>query len=963
MSEYSDRLKDVQRNPALMLDVVYTELERQLNQRGGEYDVPIAGAPFPWALENATYLVCLGLDENEALLQRAYPRLAKDETDLYHHMSDRDYLGRFHQPAPASIQLILSRDEVLGKVVPRDDGRSKRLTIPRLTNVTVGGYTFTMQYPVHIDLMSHGGLQIIFGNDRPSPISTLSSNLVKWKTVMLNNRAFIMMDLPFHQMRLLTKHASINATAGYKATYSFEDNFFFARVFVPVNGEMVEINTTHSDQVYDHRRLTAVLTVVNQQLTVEIPTVYFTQGTMASEIRVDIYSTRGEIDVDLSTFDATQFEIKFIDQDDDSRYVSPLNSFNDIQAISRQRVTGGADTLSFDSLRSQVIYNSLATDDDPVTLAQLNTTLERRGYRLVNLMDNITDRMFLAIRSLPTSAIPQLNSPLGSMMGVFQNTLQTLEQSRYVSSNGDRSTLLPEALYEYVDGRVIRCPDHVVEGLLAMSPEARVTRLNQRRYLYTPLHYVLDGTSNQFDVRPYYLRQPSIESQVFLDVNASTEMQIGIEFYEIEAIDTGYRVTITTQSGERTKLIDPANWIVQFSYLPRHEQTYASVNGTIVGGEDGKWLVQFDIDTNFDISADDYLRTMNFSMFDESQRDFYTPLTGDFDVTFIALNQDMRLYESTQLDNMVSSHLLPANTDTMVVSRERLTLHLGTSLRQLYRRGRTVPTEENYLLYQEDIPAVYKVTEFERDQDGSAVIDVDDDGNPTYKVVHRKGDPILDQNGETVYQRLKGWPIYNANGEPQLVEGRKLKREYTLLLFDGLYYFATDQQVVDYRESMGDWLVTQLDVNINQFQNNLRERTNLYLHPTTTFGDTTVEVNQDERRDLPLSQSISVEYFLTPSSYTNTELRTSLTENTHKVVSQMLEEETVATSAITARLREEAGADVVEVRLTGLGAGDTPVVSITDNSTRLTLGKRATVLPNMDITLQDDLDIMFLRHR
>ena len=48
MSTYINRLRDVLNNPALMLDVVYNELEQQLQKRDGQYDVPTASAPFPW---------------------------------------------------------------------------------------------------------------------------------------------------------------------------------------------------------------------------------------------------------------------------------------------------------------------------------------------------------------------------------------------------------------------------------------------------------------------------------------------------------------------------------------------------------------------------------------------------------------------------------------------------------------------------------------------------------------------------------------------------------------------------------------------------------------------------------------------------------------------------------------------------------------------------------------------------
>jgi len=962
MSTYIDRLRDVLNNPALMLDVVYNELERQLQKRDGQYDVPTAAAPFPWALENSTLLTCVGLDENQAILQKVYARMAKSEDDLYRHMSDRDYLGRFSQPASTSIQIIMSKDEVLSKVVEVPGTRVKRLVIPRLTSVTVGTYTFTMQYPIYIELMPHGGLQITYNNDSPSPITTLTSNMVKWDIVTGNQRQYIMMEIPVLQMKLTTKNFTINAAAGFNAKYSFDDNFFFARVFLNRNGNRQELVTTHSDQVYDHRTLTAVLTVQDRQLHVEIPPVYFTQGMVSGEVRVDIYTTKGEIDVDLSSFDPTNFETVFNSIDDEQRYVAPLRTFNELQSISRKRVTGGTPALTFDRLRNQVIYNTLTTDEDPITYSQLDASLSRRGYRLVNLVDNTTDRQFIAIRSLPTSSIPQLNSAAGVFMGVLQNTLSELGNSSNIVDNGERITILPSSLYEYRDGRVVRLSDNAYNELMSLPVEARITRLNQSRLMYSPFHYVLDGTRNQFDVRPYLLTQPSVDSQIFVDANPTTEMQIGINGYQIEATDYGYRLLISTGSGDRIKEIDSENIIVQLGYIPQNERTYASVNGTVTQNDDGERIVEFRIETNFDVDSEDNIRTLNFSMFDDNQRVFFTPLNGLFDITFIALNQDMRFYDPGELDLLVSTHLLPENVDAMIISRERLNITFGSSLNNLWRRSRTVPSEQNYQRYADNVQKVYESTIIERDQDGSPIIDIDEEGNIDYRVIHERGEPVLDSNGNPVYEHLKGDPVLDANGNPILVETRRIKREYTLFLVDGLYMFADDRRVVDYREQLGRFIRDLLIDDISVFQQNLRERTELYLHPTITFGDTTVEVNQDERQSLPLNQSIGVEYYLTPSSYSNTQLRSALTTMTHRVISEMLEEETVDTSSITKRLREEAGSDVVAVKMTGLAGNNATIVSVTDQSSRLTLGKRAVALPNMNITIQDDLDILFLRH-
>lgn len=964
MSTYTERLKSVLHNPSLMLDVVYNELDRQLNGSGeGGYDVPIAGAPFPWALENSTLLTCIGMDENEALLRRQYPHLAQDQEDLYHHMSDRDFLGRFSNPAGANFKFIAHKDEILSKVVDVTGTRTKRLTIPRLTRIDVGGYSFMMQYPIHIQLMTHGGLQLTYGSDKPSPITTLTTNMVNWSVVNVDGGEYLMIDVPVHQMALDTHKETINEAVGFRSSYRFDNQFFTARVYVKQAGEWTEIRTTHSDQVYDHRRLTAVLKVVDNTIAVEIPNVYFTQGMIRGEVRIDVYNTKGNIDVDLSTFDVDQFQVVYNSIDDEARYTAPLKTFANIQAFSRQRVTGGSNQLPFTALRDQVIYNTVSEEEEPVTANQINARLQRLGYRIVKSIDNVTDRQFVATRSLPSQNLPQHSGAIGTMMGVFQNKLEDLVGSTVVVDNNRRITILPTALFEYKDGKVQRVGDHVIEELNAVSVEARANIINQRRYLYTPFHYVLDGTGSEFDVRPYLLTSPFVSEQQFIDVNASAEMQVGISQYDIKPTEYGYKLTIVAKAGERFKLIDPDDIVFQLSYLPRNERTWASMNGNIIEVDDDEMMVEFAIETNFDIAGDDHIRTLNFSMFDDNQREFFTPLLGDFDISFIALNQDMRFYDPGVLDTMITRHLLPANTDRMVISRERLTLNLGRGLRGLWRRGRTILSQESYKRYATDIQATYSRNVYLNDEDGQPVLKINDDGSVDYDtILHEAGDLVF-IDGEPKYSHLKGDLVRDDNGNKILVEPRKLMREYTLFLMDGLYYFSTDQRVIDYRKSIPTFIVDLLEGDLNQFQKNLRERTELFLYPTTTFGDVMIEANQDERRTVSLGQSISVEYYLQPSSYNNTSLRTTLTNMTHRVISELLGQETISLSAMTSRLRQEAGSDIIEVRVTGLGNDETSIISVIDQSTRLALGKRAIVLPNMELSVQDDLDIIFLRHR
>lgn len=961
MSTFKDRLSDVRYNPMLMQGMVLDELQAQLDGQG-DYDVPDASHPFVFLLEASVLNANMNVVEGEALLRKLYPSMALTPEELYLHMADDDYIGRFATPAWTTFDLYLNINEVIAKALPVGDGGVRKLVVPRLTSFRVAETTFTLQYPIEIRIMAHGGLQVVYDTQVSSPIQTLETNMVDWDVVRLNRDELLVLHVPVGQFQVRTFTETINAASAFDSDFGFADQFYFARVYLSDGGSSWrEIHTTHTEQVFDPTRVTAVLRVDGSSLNVKIPLVYFTQGMVQGEIRVDLYTTKGPIDLDLGSYQASQFEMVLNDIDDDGTYVSPLNTFNQIQSLNGNRVTGGSRAVDFVTLRDQVMNNTLGASRVPITHAQLGTELENRGYTVVTNIDNITNRQFLASRRLPAPTNRSISGGMGSTMGQLHHSMEELALSEHVHDNGSRITLKPSMLFQYVDGKIQVLMDHQIQALRDTAPDALTRQVNGARYLFTPFHYVMDTTNDTFDVRPYYLDAPEITRKVFVDENNTAQIQVSIDTYHIERIATGYRVQVKLKSGERFKTLTDEQFVLQMGYQPVGETSYASINGDLIGYEDDERVYQFDIETTMDIDAQHGLYTTNMSMFDVAQRHFATPLVNDFDFSFIGVDQDLRNYQEGNLDRLVQEHLLPE--EFMVIARERLTLRLGHALTQLWRRNRSLVSAYAYRRYAENIPYVYTETAYERDASGHIVLGTDVDGNITYNILHAKGDVRVDDNGDPIYRYLKGDVILDDQGNPELIAPRKILREFTLLFLDGIYYFVTDREAVDYRQSVPGIITGWLDNDVGLIEQRLLEQSELYLYPTTTLGDTTATVREGLQSTVALDQHFYVNYYLSDSAYSNIGLREALTESTREIVSDMLGRTTIAVSDIVARLKANAGEDVISIEAGGLGgSNDFSTVSINDDSVRLTLRKRLVVLSNQFLAAQDDIDISFLRH-
>lgn len=933
----------------------------------GEIDLVDPTNPVVFCLEASAINTAAFMVENKSLNRKQYAFSAQTADELYPHMSDKDFVGRFAVPATTKIFFLISQVELLDKLVPEpgNTGISK-LVLPRNTYVTVADDTvFSIQYPVEIRRMAHGGLQIVHVADEVSPLQTLTTNIIPWTVITADDGTkYIGFELEMQQFDIISRTSSANQATGLKLDIDFQNQYYYCRVWVDNgNGTFTEIQTTHTDEVYDSRTLTAVLKVVDKRLTVKIPQIYMSLGLLNKSIRVDVYQTLGPVSIELGNYQPDQFVATFhsFNKAELNEYVAPLKTMVSMRVHSTKIASGGSDSMTFEQLRQRVIRNAVGSPNLPITNVQIESALARQGYQVVKNIDNITNRVFLATRAMPTpDADSELITAASAGIGMLATKLSDAVMIDSIIDNGSLITITPDTIYRRSGGIIQLVPTSEVTTIRALSPDQQAITVNNGGYMYSPFHYVLDSTNNEFAIRPYYLDNPVVENKSFIGENDTTLFQVSTGSYLLSRTTTGYKLRIQTSSSAEFKALDDSEVFVQLSFLPTGDNKSAYILGELIGLQDDERVYEFDLSTNYAIDKNHELSMLKFQMFDQSDRIVNLPLLTNFDIIYSTNAAVGTQWQANEIDAKLGYFQLPNNVKA--ITNEQLKIRLGYNLDYLWTRVRSVVTDQSYERWAVDVPAVYEQDVYERDLVTGAAFSVVN-GELVYNIIHHKNDPVLDIDGNPVMKFRVGDVKFDSYGAPILKNGRDMQRQMEIFLVEGTYYFATNQVSADYRQRLVNTIVDWLIDDLPNMGDNLLEQTNIYYYPTTTLGSVDVMFSSGLITSIEAGQSFDVTLYVRGSVYSNQELRNTITRKTVETISKALENKTVSMSDIINNLRTTYESDVISLEIKGLGgASNLNVVTMIDDANRLSIKKELVARSDATLSLNDAVVVTFVRH-
>lgn len=940
--------------------------------RNGEVEIVDASNAFVYMGEFAATLFTNSIRRNELSMSRQYPELANTRKDLYHHMSNIDYVNTFSTPSVATISFNFNKEELISKAVPTGVAGIKKLVIGRNTQIMVGTIPFTLQYPIEIRVLSHGGLQIVYDNSRPSPLQLLESNNVTWSTENYNtgHTDYIRIDVPVNQMELKSYTAPLMASKVFDKTYAYTDTFYHCRVYASnAAGGWDEIGTTHSDQVFDPLTPTAMLQVLDGgQLNVSIPQVYYSTGLVTRTLRIDIFTTKGVLELALGTYGADMFlpTWRDLDKDDNGKYTAPIAQMVDGFIVSTSSATGGSNEISFEKLKARVIANALGPIDVPITNVQIQSQLDRltdAGFSGVVVVDNATKRLYIATRELPAPDIAEISTGIGSNVVTLMKTAAEILTTADVADNGTRITILPTTLYKNEGGYLsIVSPEQRTE-LLSYEGDSRVERVTEGNFLYSPFHYVYDFTDNVFTVRPYYFGDPLISRKFFVDDNGTLGVGISNGSHDFRRTDTGWSLRVMTSSTDSLKALDDDSVVAQLAFVPVGEIGRCYLNGTLVGRDTvtKEWIFEFAFDTSWDVDPANSIYLNGFAVDGIEPHPYPATLSTVFDV-FFAVEEDVLVEggDTGDIDLVMGKWLI--DRSVIGLYHEQLTLTLGSELSGLWVPARSTIGEESYARYEANIPKYYTADVPKKDENGALVLEKDGNGVLRMVYEHRAGDPELNADGSPVWLHEKGQIMYQ-DGQPIVVSPRTITRQVDLCVFDGVYYFATATTDTDYKATVPTQIVEWVNVTLAPIRKKVLEQTELRFHPKATIGRVDVVVDSSEKTSMEAAQGLTITYYVTDKVYRDEALKTEIRKSTRRVITAALAAQGITRDNIEQQLKSTMGDDVIGVDMEGLGGtANYRVVSMMDDSARLCIGKKLTYLPNKTYSVEDNIDTLFVRH-
>ena len=852
-SELKALIDPVRTNPTEIQTTILNYLEQITN---GEIDLVDPTNPFIFLLEASSVTASSIMDGYIDGIRKQYPRLSTTYDDLYHHMSDIDYIGRFSIPAKANITFVLFRNDIVTKGVYNSTEQAHTFIIPRYTKCIVHDIPFMILHPIIVKEYDNGSIVVTRDLSVENPLDYGTRAVVPYTINKVNeNESWVYFTVPGVQVDISSNEFIINNGSNFKQNISYLDNFVYAEAHGYDGTNWNKLKTTHSDLVYDVTDPTVLFKVTENVLEVKIPPAYLTPNTIGQLLRIDLYNSKGKISMELGELPIKDWSRKVVVVDsvrDSSPETAATNTVT-LGTFSYDRVDGGRNMLSYEELRTRLFQNVLGPMNQPITLFQIQEYVNRDGYDIVEGIDIISSRKYMGLKDLPQPEIIGVST--GSITTIASvgitdrdivnvddlgiTSLDTDLSKRIIYHNNNRYSILNDTIFIEENDIIKPMTKAEYDAIIALPKEERVTSLKDKNYWYNPFYYILHRDANELTTKVYDLDEPNINFVNWINRNENSTAVVSTASYSIEKTNTSYIIRITTISDDNYK--NASDREAQLVYTNKGGgKSYINSSSTSTT-PDNEFIFEFILNINHDITKDDEIIFTNMYVGSSVANSNEIPIHATLSLYYTTTDPSV-VTSGSSMDSEIGSAILPIGSRAIV--REDLDITFGEHLEWLWKRSKLYYHETIYKRYLTDVYATYSRDIYDRDPITGAIFTVSSTCNSvTYLKIHNKGDPILDDDGNPILLHSAGDVVLNASGDPIVDYTKGISMEMDLILSEAVFHFATSTPYKKYKNKIKHVIKERVLKDMTRFNEDTIEKTEILYGSKKTHGSIYTKIN------------------------------------------------------------------------------------------------------------------------
>lgn len=913
--------ESVLRNPGALHSKILTVLQDRLNGTS-VYADPNNG--FNALLEASVSITAEAVNEFYAATNAQYPKRVTTSAELYNHMSDQDYLQMMAKPSSTKFSLRLGTKYLIDNAVSFNDNY-KKVIIPVDTVFSIGSRNYGLYYPIEIRINKKtNNFVVVYDTSVENPLKTLTSNAISTMTYTISGLEIIYIEFEAFQFTKTSDTSHVTSLQGFRKSYTFTDKYYACRVFTKISDNWVELSTTLSEEIYDVTVPTAKLKLYEDinKIDVVIPQIYFSKNMLGNSIKVDVYTTEGAIVSNLTSVEASSTTARFASQSDAaSQYSTILNSTPTMKLVPLEAtLSGGSDGISFTELRKRVINNSVY-NKVIISPPDIENYLSDEGFKLTKLVDNLTDRIYYASRTLTGGA--NYNVPVSS--AYIQVQLSDIEDVPTIRQFEDNVvSILPTTLYQYSESANI-CTPCTTEDLTVlnnMTQEAFIEEVNTTRYTRSPLHLVTYTKSTYPYTKSFNLLSPSIDGIRFIAENINIGSQMSATAAIVEHLNNGaggYNIRVRIKKSTDFASLSEDNLLIILSTLDKSGRFVYAV-GIRYGVIDDDYLYDFKIDTTYHISEDGYFRSeMYYDLQNRVVCDL--GLSSTFSLLFFT---NKAAFPATGQDYDLIDTLPAFLSELLIISKQEIDITFGKDLYEgIYNITDPQWSSQQYMTYLETEYEHYDSDVYETDSNGKLIVEIitdPDTGAQSVKLnkIHSAGDVIIDaMTGQPKIKHVKGDYKRNTDGSLIVSRTRELLYYVETPMFDARLYFSNNKTDVAYIKALPAEINTHIET-IGSIRKDLIERTFMYFKPNRTMGTSSFSIGDGVLMQTSLGLSFKVKFYVTQATFKNDDLKKLIQSTSTDIISAGIENDIISFTEISKTIKNTLEEHVVSLDILGI---------------------------------------------